>query len=385
MSPPVPDNFDQAKRIIGELFHANQQLQSTHEQLSQTVTKLQSQVAWLTRQMFGRKSERYALASESSLFADFAESSDSDEPGISVEMPNYQAISYERQVSAEGQGRGKREAIADHLPRVERIHDLSEEEKAGPPALKRIGEEVSEQLAFEPGRVYVIRHVRYKYARVEQTLEEAPQVPNVILADKSAEGLPKCLAAPSLLAYIAVSKFADHRVQGEAVNEMREGLSWPGDRTRPQTSPNCDGQEPSWEASGAKGAARPRQVRFVKSNASEPLIKCRNRIQTMSKPGSGDCPGISMGGACNPAHVTSGTKAARARIRLIDGTLEPVVSMSREKPKRRPRKGESTDAGHRGGTTRSSVEGRVMRLERRGRVIESLLTGSTAPAGGTHE
>jgi hypothetical protein len=52
-----------------------------------------------------------------------------------------------------------------------------------------------------------------------------------------------------------VNKFPDFGVQGEAVSEMREGLSWPGDRTRPQTSPNCGGQESSWEASGAKGAA----------------------------------------------------------------------------------------------------------------------------------
>ena len=48
---------------------------------------------------------------------------------------------------------------------------------------------------------------------------------------------------------------ATQRVQGEAVSEMREGLSWPGDRTRPQTSPICGDQESSWEASGVKGAA----------------------------------------------------------------------------------------------------------------------------------
>ena len=52
-----------------------------------------------------------------------------------------------------------------------------------------------------------------------------------------------------------INKFPDFGVQGEAVSEMRVGLSWPGDRTRPQTSPNCGGQESSWEASGAKGAA----------------------------------------------------------------------------------------------------------------------------------
>ncbi len=91
-----------------------------------------------------------------------------------------------------------------------------------------------------------------------------------------------------------------------------------------------------------------------------------------------------MGGACIPAHVASGTKAARAQTRLGHGTLEPVASMQRETSKRTTRKDQSTDARHRGGTTRISDEGCVMRLERRGRVIQSLGNRSTASVGGTH-
>ena len=43
--------------------------------------------------------------------------------------------------------------------------------------------------------------------------------------------------------------------------------------------------------------------------------------------------------------------------------------MIREKFKWRTHKNESTDAGHRGGPTRSSVEISVMRMERRGWII----------------
>ena len=42
--------------------------------------------------------------------------------------------------------------------------------------------------------------------------------------------------------------------------------------------------------------------------------------------------------------------------------------MLREKLKWRPHKSESTEAGHRDGATRSSVEVSVMEVERRGRV-----------------
>jgi hypothetical protein len=168
------------------------------------------------------------------------------------------------------------------------------------------------------------------------------------------------------------------------VSEMRGGLSWSGDKTRPQTSPNCDGQEPSWETSGAKGATRSRQVRSMKSNASEPPKTCRNRILSTSKPGSGSCPGMSMGGACIPPMRRP---AQRRRERGPGSDTEPWNLSPRwqgRSPSGQSRKDESTDARHRGRTTRSSHEGRVTRLERRGRVIQSLVNRSTAWAGGTH-
>ena len=46
--------------------------------------------------------------------------------------------------------------------------------------------------------------------------------------------------------------------------------------------------------------------------------------------------------------------------------------MLREKSKWKPHKDQSTDAEHRGGATRSSVEGSVMELEQRGCVVQLL-------------
>ena len=47
----------------------------------------------------------------------------------------------------------------------------------------------------------------------------------------------------------------------------------------------------------------------------------------------------------------------------------PAAAGGRESPKRLIREGLRTDAGHRGGPDRSSDEGSVMGLERRGRVV----------------
>lgn len=51
--------------------------------------------------------------------------------------------------------------------------------------------------------------------------------------------------------------------------------------------------------------------------------------------------------------------------------LRPVVWS--ENPKQQICEGESSDAGHRGGPSRSSGEGPVMGLERRGRVVRACL------------
>jgi hypothetical protein len=70
------------------------------------------------------------------------------------------------------------------------------------------------------------------------------------------------------------------------------------------------------------------------------------------------------------ASVASGMKVARVRSRLEHGTWEPVASMPREEPKWRSHEGQSTDAGHRGGWARSSVEVPVMGMERRGPITQ---------------
>ena len=70
------------------------------------------------------------------------------------------------------------------------------------------------------------------------------------------------------------------------------------------------------------------------------------------------------------ASAASGMKVARVRSWLEHGTWEPVAPMRREEPKWRSHEGQSTDAGHRGGWARSSVEVPVMGMERRGPITQ---------------
>ena len=97
-------------------------------------------------------------------------------------------------------------------------------------------------------------------------------------------------------------------------------------------------------------------------------MTCRKRKDDV-KTGVESLPRDQRGGYPLTARVASGMKVARVRSWLEHGTWEPVASMPREKPKWRTHEGQSTDAGHRGGWARSSVEGPVMGLERRGPMI----------------
>ena len=114
-----------------------------------------------------------------------------------------------------------------------------------------------------------------------------------------------------------------------------------------------------------KGRVRLGQVSAVESNGSEPLMRCRKRRDGV-RTGRESLTRDKSGGNLITARAASGIKAAGTRRRLLCGMWEPVTPMGRENRKRRTRERESTEAGYRGGATRSSEEGSVTGLERRG-------------------
>jgi hypothetical protein len=118
----------------------------------------------------------------------------------------------------------------------------------------------------------------------------------------------------------------------------------------------------------------------VESNVSEPLMTCRKRRNDVETRGE-SLPWDQSGGNLSTAQAASGMKAARTRSRLLCGTWEPVTPMPREKRKGQPPERESTDAGYRDGATRSSEEGPVMGLERRGCPIRPEATKQPAMGG----
>ena len=109
-------------------------------------------------------------------------------------------------------GRGR---VPDKIERQEETHDLSDAEKAalgGVENLVELPPETSEQLDWRPSTLFVVVHVRKKYARREQLPESGLVLAeqNVAVAAKPPEAIPGALAAPGLMAQVIVSKGADH-------------------------------------------------------------------------------------------------------------------------------------------------------------------------------
>jgi len=102
-----------------------------------------------------------------------------------------------------------RKPLPDHLPRIEIIHDLPEDQKvcACGTCLKRIGEEVSEKLDYVPAVMQVERHIRPKYACPSCDGEEG--MPVVRIAPMPPQIIPKGMATPSRLAQVITAKFVD--------------------------------------------------------------------------------------------------------------------------------------------------------------------------------
>jgi len=113
-------------------------------------------------------------------------------------------------IAAHARKKRGRKALPKNLPRIDIIHDLSEEDKQCGCGQRKscIGEEISEKLDYIPARLQVERNIRLKYAckNCEGVEDDGP---TVMIAPVPVQLIPKSNSTAGLLAHIAVSKFAD--------------------------------------------------------------------------------------------------------------------------------------------------------------------------------
>jgi transposase len=107
-----------------------------------------------------------------------------------------------------------RNPLPSHLPRNEIIIEPKEKTKD----CKPIGEEITEELEYQPGKLFVNRYVRIKYidTKTEQiSIGDLPQRP-----------IEKGIAGPGLLAHVLISKYVDHIPLYRQIKQYkREGIT----------------------------------------------------------------------------------------------------------------------------------------------------------------
>jgi transposase len=148
----------------------------------------------LARRLFGRSSEQLDPGQLLLLLQGFDEGPKAPEP-VGAEAPR-------RSTEASPPRRERKPRVPAHLPVIEEVID-PEPVKACPGAWRRIGEEVTEQIDYEPARFLRRRIVRPTYVRRDHPFAAPITAPLHTLQDR-------CIAAPGLLAQIITAKYCDH-------------------------------------------------------------------------------------------------------------------------------------------------------------------------------
>lgn len=169
-------------------------LQAALEQSRQENALLRQKVDALVRRVFGTSSEAIDPAQLELLL---------QLPAAASATPTAQPLPPMPEAHAPRARKVSTPRLPENLPLVEQVID-PEPVQAAPQAWRCIGQEVNEQLDYEPGRFLRRRIIRRKY--VHRTHSDlAP-----IIAPLPESLRERGLAAPGLLAQILVSKYCDH-------------------------------------------------------------------------------------------------------------------------------------------------------------------------------
>ena len=192
-----------------------------YQKLELEVLDLKQRLAWFERMMFGRKSERFVPSEEVPGQLNLA--FDAEHAQVVEESVRQIIEAHERKVpEKKANAHQGRLPIPAHLPRVDEVIEPEEDVTE----MKRIGADVTEVLEYDPGRVWVRRIVRPKYARVES--KEEPDQSQIVQAPAKDLPFGRSKAGVSLIVHILISKFVEHLPLHRLIARFaRSGLNIP--------------------------------------------------------------------------------------------------------------------------------------------------------------
>ncbi|WP_301927827.1 IS66 family transposase [Ferruginibacter sp.] len=210
---------------------------SLYENACLRIAVLEQELAQIKKIIFGSKQERFAptdstAATQLSLNVEA-------EAIAAVKITNAKKIEYTKVTTAITPAKlhPGRNPLPEHLERREQIilpvEDIS--------LLKKIGEEVTEELEYEPGKLFVNKIVRPKYAKTGGE--------GILIAPMIERPLPKAIAGPGLLAQITIDKYVDHLPLHRQMERFkRDGVNMAYSTLTDMVSGTCSLITPLYEA-----------------------------------------------------------------------------------------------------------------------------------------
>lgn len=172
-------------------------LQELNKEKDFKIEAIQHELNQLKRLIFGSKNEKFNSLSSFSNAQLSLDLLNQQSPVVVAEKQ--QEINYTRtKKSVEVKEHKGRNDLPEHLER--RIQIIEPKEDLN--GCKKIGELVTEELEYEPGKLYVNRIVRPKYVQEDSQ--------KIIVAEMIDRPIPKAIAGPGLLAQVLIDKFVDH-------------------------------------------------------------------------------------------------------------------------------------------------------------------------------
>ncbi len=167
------------------------------------VMELTHQLQKLQKMIFGSRSERFVPERAGSVQPVLFEV---ETEGESCQVTGAKQVAYiKTQVSKapDPLNHPGRMKLPDHLRR-ERIILEPCQQVSG---CKKIGEQITEELEYKPGELYVNQYIRPKYSCPVPGEDTATRI---IIAELPTRPIDKCIAGPGLLAQIIIDKYVDH-------------------------------------------------------------------------------------------------------------------------------------------------------------------------------
>lgn len=206
------DTIQSLNVTISSLSKANESLTKSNESQAKTIVSLElrikelaAQVAYLNRQLFGRKSEKLQPFNplQLDLFADML-----PENAAEVEAAHEEAVEkITKEVTVNKKQERKNRTMIEDLPVLK--CDIIDVEGIDLTRYRKIGEEVTEVVEHEPGKLYRHQYIRIKYGLIDPT-EPVEKGEGVKIAPMPLLPIYKGVAGASMLAEMLLQKYEYH-------------------------------------------------------------------------------------------------------------------------------------------------------------------------------